>query len=324
MSALSQSSEDRLIQMTRKRGMSETAFAEMITHLCERRAQRLAVTDEAVGWYAETLAESVFTDSQPVVPDCQTCGACCAFFHQIAVLDSDPTPRRLTWAVWDDAGVAGPKTRWLRREADEGRCVAFKGGVGQYAHCAIYELRPASCRAFEAGSDRCRAVRRAYGLEPPLSEDARVEQAGRIEPDAGEWDRVEALERRQPLSFGERERAELLAEMIAHHRARIREIADEAARLHALLAGQGIQSATQTAAHYADAINEEARAVTSAGDEARIEKTELLDLAAQSQAALTRATRWLVALGELVFDAFGMRVELASTEPTNKSREAEC
>jgi Fe-S-cluster containining protein len=125
--------------------------------------------------YAETLAESVFADTHSAAPNCQTCGACCAFFHQIVVLDSDPTPRRLTWAVWDDAGVAGPKTRWLRREALAGRCVAFNGRVGQHGRCAIYELRPMSCRAFEAGSDRCRAVRRAYRLEPPRSTDERIE-----------------------------------------------------------------------------------------------------------------------------------------------------
>src|SRR5689334_9359892 len=104
MSTLSQSPNDRLIQLTRKRGMNEAAFAEMIEQLDRRRAQVL-VTDEEVGLYAETLAESVFTESSSALPDCQTCGACCAFFHQIAVLDSDPTPRRLTWAVWNDEAI---------------------------------------------------------------------------------------------------------------------------------------------------------------------------------------------------------------------------
>jgi hypothetical protein len=110
--------------------------------------------------------------------------------------------------------------------------------------------------------------------------------------------------------------------MIAYHRARISEIATEAERLRALLAGQGIQSPAETAARYVDAINEEARTAT-ANDEAGIESLGLLDLAAQSQAAFTRATRWLVALGELVFDALDMQVELASAGPTNKGREAD-
>ncbi|MFL6212519.1 MAG: YkgJ family cysteine cluster protein [Blastocatellia bacterium] len=332
-----QAAPDKLVHLTRKRGMSEADFVEMIEHLGQRRAQALT-TDEEVGLYAETLAESVLTDSQLIAPDCQRCGACCAFFHQVIVLDSDPTPRRLTWAVWDDGAIAEPKTHWLRRDALEGRCVAFSGRVGQYAQCAIYELRPASCRAFEAGSDRCRAVRRAYGIEPPLLQDERIEHARRIKPDAGgEWNQVEALERRDPLSFSERERAKLLAEMIAYHCAQLAEISTEAERLHFLLTEKGMASPAESAARYVSVINEEARAVASAlkplpsiervevNDEVEMEKLnrDLLDVAAQSQAALNRATRWLAALGESVFDAFKMRIELASSVSINKSSEAE-
>ncbi len=314
---------DALVQLTRKRGMSEAAFTEMIERLGRRRAEVLAAGEE-VGRYAETLADSVFTDGQSVMPDCQACGACCAYFHQVAVLDTDPTPRRLTWAVWDAEDAAGPKTRWLRREAQEGRCAAFSGRVGQDARCEIYELRPRSCRAFEAGSDRCRAVRRAYGLEPPLSPIEQAERAGRTEPDAGgEWNQVESLERRDALSFSEQERTRLLGEMIAYNQARLGDILAEAQRLQALLAEKGIAPAAAIAARQVNAINEEARAAALA----RLPVTEcaapcegvgrerldraLLDVAAQSQTALERASRWLLALGELVFAAFEMRVEMA-------------
>src|SRR5581483_7877581 len=162
----------RLVQLTGKRGMSETDFAEMLARLGERR-DRFVAADEATEWFAESLAESRRAAHAASLPDCLTCGACCAFFHQVIVLDADPTPRRLTWAVWETGDVAGPKTRWLRREPDQGRCIAFAGQVGERARCEIYELRPRSCRAFDAGSDRCRAVRRAYGLEPPLAESER-------------------------------------------------------------------------------------------------------------------------------------------------------
>jgi Fe-S-cluster containining protein len=339
MPTLNKPSNDRLIQLTSKRGMSEADFAEMIGQLDQRRAQFL-VADEEIGLYAETLAESVGRDRSSLLPDCQTCGACCAFFHQIVVLDSDPTPRRLTWAVWNDEAIAGPKTHWLRREALEGCCVAFKGRVGGHASCAIYELRPMSCRAFEAGSDRCRAVRRAYGLEPPLSEDERLEQTRRIQPEAsGDWSRVEALEGRDPSSFSQRERAKLLVEMIAYHRARLAEVASEAEHLHALLAEKGSVRPAATAAHHVNAINEEVRVVASiikpsslfslddveSWDDATMEEVsrELLDLAAQSQTALKRGARWLASLGALVFDALEMRIELASSAFINESSEAD-
>ena len=331
-----------LVQLTRKRGMSEADFVEMIEQLRRQRAKAVAA-DEEMGLYAEALGDSVFaSDSdQSDVPACQTCGACCAYFHEVAVLDNDPTPRRLTWAVWDVEAVAGPKTRWLRREPREGHCVAFGGRVGQQAHCAIYELRPASCRAFEAGSDRCRAVRRVYGLEPALSAVERAEGAQRIKPDiSSEWDQAEALERRDALSFGERERVMLLGEVIAYNRAMLGRISTEAQRLQALLAEKGLALSAETAARQVRAINEEAQAVTAAitrlpvtecaalDDEANEAETEklsldLLEVAAQSQAALKRASRWLLALGETVFAAFGMRVEPSLAEPTNKDGEAD-
>jgi hypothetical protein len=150
---------------------------------------------------------------------------------------------------------------------------------------------------------------------------------------------VEALERRDPLSFSQRERARLLAELITYQRTQLTEIASEAERLHALLVEKGMASYAEIAAHHVNAINAEARAVVSAIEPARLSSNEcaetcaeagmerlsrdVLEVVAPSQAALTRATRWLTALGELVFVAFEMRVELASIEATNERSEAE-
>lgn len=315
-----------LVQLTRKRAMSEATFAEMMERLGQRRAG-LVRADEGPGLYAETLAESDFAADQTGAPDCLKCGACCAYFHQVAVLDRDPTPRRLTWMVWEAEDIAGPKLRWLKREPRAGHCLAFAGSVGQQASCAIYELRPNSCRAFEAGSDRCRAVRRVYGLEPPLSEIERIEHAKRIqaEADGSEWNQLEALASRDAASFSGREKLSLLGEMIDHNRARLGEILREAQRLQTLLAEKGIARAATNGARVACAINEEAQALTSAIarlpliecaeslDEAAIEKLNggLLEVAAQSQAALERASRWLLGLGKAVFATFEMCVELA-------------
>src|SRR5205085_9638922 len=98
--------------------------------------------------------------------------------------------------------------------------------------CEMYELRPRSCRAFEAGSDRCRAVRRAYGLEPPLALSERIEYAKWFEADAGDaLHQAEALASRSAASFGGGEKPALLGEMIDYNSARLREILREAERL---------------------------------------------------------------------------------------------
>ncbi|HJQ23132.1 MAG TPA: YkgJ family cysteine cluster protein [Blastocatellia bacterium] len=295
----------RLVQLTGKRGMSEADFAEMLAELGERRA-RFVVADETTERFAESVAESCFATNAASLPDCLTCGACCAFFHQVAVLDSDPTPRRLTWAVWDAGDVAGPKTRWLRREPDQGHCVAFAGQVGERARCEIYELRPRSCRAFEAGSDRCRAVRRAYGLEPRLAECERIEHAKRLEVDAGDaLHQAEALTSRGAASFGGREKLALLGEMIDYNRARLGEILREAERLQALLDEKRSAAIATNIARRVCAINEEVQAVAAAIARGPvIGEAALLDIAAQSQAGLERAARWLLAIGEEVFAAF--------------------
>lgn len=60
----------------------------------------------------------------------------------------------------------------MARDPERGACVALSGTVGQSVSCSAYDSRPAECRVFEAGSDRCRAVRRAYHLEPPLTAEA--------------------------------------------------------------------------------------------------------------------------------------------------------
>src|SRR5689334_21606237 len=58
-----------LVQLTRKRGMSEKTFAEVLEHLAERRA-RAIVADEGLGQYTETVAESFINANQTGVPDC--------------------------------------------------------------------------------------------------------------------------------------------------------------------------------------------------------------------------------------------------------------
>jgi Fe-S-cluster containining protein len=43
-------------------------------------------------------------------------------------------------------------------------CVAFRGEIGGFCGCSIYDARPNICRQFEAGDALCREARARLGL----------------------------------------------------------------------------------------------------------------------------------------------------------------
>jgi Fe-S-cluster containining protein len=93
----------------------------------------------------------------PTDADCRACGACCReAFEQVsispqeAVIEQHPTLVRFRNGAFE-----------LARRQD--RCAALVDATEGYS-CTIYADRPRSCRAFEAGSERCRAARRRVGL----------------------------------------------------------------------------------------------------------------------------------------------------------------
>lgn len=98
--------------------------------------------------------------------DCQKCGACCAEFDvlltgtEIDHFERDPVLVTLT--VLQPVG-SGPPWRFLRRDAESGRCSALAGPLGNCT-CSIYADRPALCRAFLAGSPDCLDARRKHGF----------------------------------------------------------------------------------------------------------------------------------------------------------------
>lgn len=97
--------------------------------------------------------------------DCVSCGACC-FDSDVLLGEADldrfeDQPRLMRLTVLHD-WPPGLKMRFMRRESD-GRCAALEGRLGAVC-CSIYADRPHLCRAFEAGSEECREIRRRYGL----------------------------------------------------------------------------------------------------------------------------------------------------------------
>ena len=105
-----------------------------------------------------------------MIPDCQSCGACCTnseenrrlgFRDWVEVDARDELLRRRTAAklvVYNQAGEPH-----MRLDGD--RCAALRGRLGQKVWCSIYELRPRVCRRVEAGSPLCHKYRRERHLE---------------------------------------------------------------------------------------------------------------------------------------------------------------
>lgn len=104
--------------------------------------------------------------------DCQACGACCCN------TDENRAERYIDY-VEVKAGSALARRPALRRRLTvlnaqgerhmklvgrEQRCVALVGEVGAQVSCAIYALRPASCRVVQPGSRECRRDRRERGV----------------------------------------------------------------------------------------------------------------------------------------------------------------
>jgi uncharacterized protein len=93
---------------------------------------------------------------------CQACGACCAYsrwWPRFTVEDDDEIALIPPYLIDDTAGG-------MRCDGD--RCLALDGEVGVATGCAIYEDRPAVCRACQPGDEECLTARRRHGL-PPLA-----------------------------------------------------------------------------------------------------------------------------------------------------------
>jgi len=103
--------------------------------------------------------------------DCERCGACCVnapdnqregFRSWVEVGDDEPLLARADLVrklvVRDGEGVAH------LRIADDGRCLALRGTLGERVSCAIYHHRPAPCRRVQPGDAWCLRYRAARSV----------------------------------------------------------------------------------------------------------------------------------------------------------------
>lgn len=162
--------EPHLIQITRRRQIGGRTYERLVGQLVAEMSKRTHKPQIAAMRLSGRLAERVVDSPADVVPDCRTCGACCAFYTCVAVEETDPVPRSHYWKIGERGSSPAPiAKRQLRRDPVTNNCVGLEGEIGKAVGCGIYSRRPAACRAFDAGSDQCHAARRAFGLEPPLT-----------------------------------------------------------------------------------------------------------------------------------------------------------
>lgn len=139
----------------------------MLDKMYEQIWQNLLPPQILTDSLSNTVAENIITPSDAPIPDCMTCGACCASSPCIGVSPAEKVPVEDFWEITADDGIV--VDRFLKRTDETFSCVALEGTIGEQVSCRIYEQRPRACRLFEAGSDKCHALRRAYGIEPFLS-----------------------------------------------------------------------------------------------------------------------------------------------------------
>jgi len=173
--------ESQLVQITRSDKLAENEFHALFPTLNKLKSQNLRESQVPIENLPIKRAGNIITPSATPIPDCLTCGACCSYLLCVAVKPTDPTDNSYFWKITNENKLGEIVVdQFMRRDSETIDCVALDGEVGGTISCRIYEERPQVCREFEAGSDKCHALRRAYGIEPPLSDERVLEANFRL------------------------------------------------------------------------------------------------------------------------------------------------
>jgi Fe-S-cluster containining protein len=161
--------ENKFVQITRQKKIAEAEFYPMIGAMFEQIWQNLLPPQILTDGLTVKRANNVITPPDAPVPDCVTCGVCCGAMLCVGVRPND---EQISEENYWDITIEGAEgeivvDRYLRRDAETLACAMLE--IGEQKTCKIYETRPKMCRDFDAGSDKCHALRRVYGIEPFLS-----------------------------------------------------------------------------------------------------------------------------------------------------------
>ncbi|MEP6850156.1 MAG: YkgJ family cysteine cluster protein [Acidobacteriota bacterium] len=158
------------VQITR---LKKSEFYGIVGNLEELKESRILPSQLPLHELSRIADQRIVTDPSAPVPDCLTCGVCCNFALMVTVTPSESAPLKEYWDVILE-GVEDREitiNRVLPRSFETGSCSFLEGNLRENIYCGIYENRPHACRDFDAGSDKCHAYRRMYGVEPPLTAD---------------------------------------------------------------------------------------------------------------------------------------------------------
>ena len=170
------------VQITRQNKIAEEEFYPLIFAMYEQIWQNLLPPQILTDGLTTRIANNVITPPDAPVPDCITCGACCVALPCVGIRPSEEISAEDYWNITIE-GASGEIVvdRFLRRDAQTFACTALEIKNGEQARCRIYEQRPRICHDFEAGSDKCHALRRAFGFEPFLSLEEMSEALEKLE-----------------------------------------------------------------------------------------------------------------------------------------------
>ncbi|MCW5961714.1 MAG: YkgJ family cysteine cluster protein [Pyrinomonadaceae bacterium] len=187
--------ERDFVQITRQKTIPESDVVPMANWMFEEVWSKLLPMQILTENLSFSVKDNVITPPDAPVPDCMSCGACCAAFVYVSTAPGNDLADADCWKIVKNGRKRTITVdRLIRRRRSDKSCVALEGRLGEQVSCRIYNERPQMCRKFEAGSDRCHAVRRAYGFEPFLTLEEMSDAKAKLEQ-AGKQDRSNTIKR---------------------------------------------------------------------------------------------------------------------------------
>lgn len=172
---------NEFIQITRQPKIAEKEFYPMIYRMYEEIWFTRFPAEIPTKNLTVKVAKNVVTPPDAPIPDCVTCGVCCEMMLCVGVRPHEDVSPEDYWDITVE-GKDGEIVvdRYLRRDGETLACKQLTKPNGNTV-CKIYETRPQMCRDFDAGSDKCHALRRISGLESFLTDEQTNEGIAKLD-----------------------------------------------------------------------------------------------------------------------------------------------